>query len=139
MEVLRKIFNILTGTFLIIFGLGLIVGSIIGTVFISLTFSLMVLVGVLGGGFILHAGVGMVFFHNEDYSHLLCRRMWGQFIGCVAYALCFTFYLLAEIYLIVLGVFDWVLIMYAIFAAVGIFVYLLLAAHTRQEYKQYHI
>jgi hypothetical protein len=109
-KILSGILRKTGGILCILFGVALFGVSIWGSFTIGPAFSMILIIAVLGGGFIINAGLGFGFLGDEytrsDYIHegetmlevvetpkLLKRRMLVTFLACVAYVLLTIYYI----------------------------------------------
>ena len=120
---LNKGFRFIAGMFCILVGLALVGVGVWGSFTVSSAFSMILIIVVLGSGFIINAGIGLAFLGDEykrsDYIHdgetmlevvetpkLLKRRMWVTFLGSMAYLALTVFYIVRVIFFAKLGVID---------------------------------
>ncbi len=146
-KILDKLWRIPMGCFMILFGAATIVLSFWFTFAISYIGNILVLGMIMGGGFIIHHGLGKAFFNDQyqlsglvidgdsviepvETPKYLKRRMWFCFIEFLAYTL-------LAIYYIVLGcIFSAALLWYLVFAVVAVVfavIFFLIAAKTKTE------
>ncbi len=142
---LNKGFRFIAGMFCILVGLALVGVGVWGSFTVSSAFSMILIIVVLGSGFIINAGVGLAFLGDEykrsDYVHdgetmlevvetpkLLKRRMWVTFLGSMAYLALTVFYIVRVIFFAKLGVIDGIMIGCAVVSLIAAVIFFMISA-----------
>ncbi len=142
---LSKVFRFIAGMFCILVGLALVGVGVWGSFAVSSAFSMILIIVVLGAGFIINAGIGLAFlgdkYEHTDIVHegetmmavvetpqLLKRRMWVLFLGSVAYVGLMIFYIVRTIFFARLGVIDGIMIGCAVVSLIAAIIMFMMSA-----------